>query len=132
MEELLPHRHPFLFVDEILSATMEEIIGTQTFSRSSSLLNHNFENKHVSPSFIIESMAQCGGAGVKLLGVSAGLFGLVSIDHAEFFEPAEYGKKLKYVVKNIKLTINIIKQSGQAYIDDTLIGEASWMCVKLS
>lgn len=31
IEKLLPHRSPFLFVDEIVSVSEEEIIGIKTF-----------------------------------------------------------------------------------------------------
>jgi 3-hydroxyacyl-[acyl-carrier-protein] dehydratase len=131
IEQLIPHRHPFLFLNEILSVTPEETIGLHTFSRSSPILQKNSSN-FVPGTLIIESMAQCGGAGVKLLGVMDGLFGLVSIEHAEFFKVAEYEQELKYVIKNIKLSGNIIKQSGVAYSQDVPVAEASWMCIKLS
>lgn len=76
-------------------------------------------------------MAQCGGAGVKLLGVTDGLFGLVSIEHAEFFAPAKFTDKIKFIIKNIRLSEKMIKQSGVAYIEDVRILEATWMCLKI-
>lgn len=76
-------------------------------------------------------MAQCGGAGVKLLGVTDGIFGLVSIEDAEFYAGAKFSEPVKFVIRNIRLSEKIIKQSGIAYAEDKPILRASWMCVKI-
>ncbi|MNS85458.1 hypothetical protein D3C72_1193240 [compost metagenome] len=76
-------------------------------------------------------MAQCGGAGIKLLGIADGVFGLVSMDNVEFFGGVEFNKLVKFVVKNIRTSEKIIKQSGEAFDEDKLIMKGEWMCVKL-
>ncbi|QSW88118.1 MULTISPECIES: 3-hydroxyacyl-ACP dehydratase FabZ family protein [Flavobacterium] len=133
IESLIPHRAPFLFVDEIASYTKETIIGFKTFDDNDYWLKGSFPDLDYIPgTILIESMAQCGGAGVKLLGVTDGIFGLVSIESAEFFAGAKFGDKIKFVVENLRLSEKIIKQQGTAYIEDTAILKASWMCVKIS
>lgn len=133
ISELIPHRPPFVFVDKVLSATQEEIIGIKTFDDAANeMLKGSFPDFNFVPGMIlIESMAQCGGAGIKLLGITDGLFGLISIENAVFLKGAEYGKEVKYVIKNIKAGSKIIKQSGVAYVEDQRVAEATWICARL-
>jgi len=132
IKELIPHRDPFLFVDAIVSTSIDEIIGVKTFNESNSWLKGRFPGADIVPGTILfESMAQCGGAGIKLLGLAEGLFGLVSIKKVQFYKYAEFGKQIKFVIQNVRLSEKIIKQSGKAYVDDDLIMEASWMIVKI-
>jgi 3-hydroxyacyl-[acyl-carrier-protein] dehydratase len=53
------------------------------------------------------------------------------IESAGFFKGVEYDKIFKVVVKNIKLTDRLIKQSGIGYVDDIPCVELTWTCVKL-
>ncbi|WP_281232566.1 3-hydroxyacyl-ACP dehydratase FabZ family protein [Flavobacterium gelatinilyticum] len=133
IESLIPHRAPFLFVDEITSYTKESIVGYKTFDDKDNWLKGSFPDLDFIPgTILIESMAQCGGAGVKLLGITDGIFGLVSIESAEFFGGARFGDHVKFVVENVRLSEKIIKQQGTAFIDEKTILKASWMCVKIS
>lgn len=133
IENLLPHRPPFLFVDEVISATPEEIIATQTFGDDDyEFLKGSFPGFDFIPGMIlIESMAQCGGAAIRMLNITEGLFGLASIDSAEFFKGVGYHKLIRYVIKNIRLSSKLIKQSGVAYVDGEVVMEATWMCVRM-
>jgi len=132
IEDLIPHRAPFLFVDEIISYTPETIIGLNTFTQKDNWLQGSFPDFNFVPgTILIEAMAQCGGAGVKLLGLADGVFGLVSMDQIEFFAGVEFGRLVKFVVKNIRVSEKIIKQSGEAFSDGKLILKGEWMCVKL-
>ncbi|MEB2773945.1 beta-hydroxyacyl-ACP dehydratase [Algoriphagus sp. D3-2-R+10] len=133
IESLIPHRYPFLFVDEILSASREEIIGIKTFSKTKDqMLTGSFPDSGFIPGMIlIESMAQCGGAGIKLLGLAEGFFGLVSLDKVRFLSGVSYEIKVKYVVKNIRISDRLIKQEGVVYAMNKPVAEASWICAKL-
>lgn len=133
IESLIPHRFPFLFVDEILSASAEEIIGVKTFSKTKDeMLTGSFPDSGFIPGMIlIESMAQCGGAGIKILGLADGLFGLVSMDGVKFFKGVSFEEEVKFVVKNIRVSERLIKQEGVAYSNDEPVAEATWICAKL-
>ena len=134
IESLIPHRFPFLFVDEILTATPEEIIGSKTFSRAADeMLCGSFPDSGFIPGMIlIESMAQCGGAGIKQLGLADGFFGLVSLDKVRFFKGVSYETEVKYVIKNIRISVRLIKQEGVAYVMNEPVAGASWICAKLN
>lgn len=132
IETLIPHRFPFLFVDEITVAESDKIIGNRTFDNSEQILKGSFiEYKFVPGMIIIESMAQCGGAGVKMLGITQGLFALANIVNANFYKGVKFGDKVIFVIKNIRLSEKIIKQSGVAYVDETTVADATWMCVRI-
>ena len=59
----LPHRHPFLFVDKIVSVVLGETIHAQkNVSINEDFFNGHFPNKAVMPGvLIIEALAQASG-----------------------------------------------------------------------
>ena len=59
----LPHRHPFLFVDKIVSVVLGETIHAQrNVSINEDFFNGHFPNKAVMPGvLIIEALAQAAG-----------------------------------------------------------------------
>ncbi|WP_343852516.1 beta-hydroxyacyl-ACP dehydratase [Algoriphagus jejuensis] len=130
--DLLPHRDPFLFVDQVISSTTSEIVATKIFSKKDKWLKGSFPDSGFIPGMIlVESMAQCGGAGIKLLGLAEGIFALTSIEKVQFFAGAGFNKEIKYIIKNQRISSSIIKQSGTAMMGDSKLLEASWMSVKV-
>ena len=131
VETLIPHRDPFLFVDKIVSVTPEEIVGTKIFPDSEQFLRGSFpELNFVAGTILIEAMAQCGGAGIKKLGLADGFFGFANIETANFFQGVPYGKEFKMVIRNIKVAERYIKQSGIGFVDDEQCMELTWTCIK--
>lgn len=132
IESLLPHRHPFLFVDRLISVSEQEIIGVKIFDDENQFQRGSFpEFKFVPGAIIIEAMAQCGGAGLRHLSISKGLYALASIDAANFLSGTPYKQEIKFVIKNLQVSTRIIKQSGIAYCKDVATLEASWTCVRI-
>ena len=131
IETLIPHRNPFLYLDEISSFSKEEIVGTTVFSDANEFLTGSFpEFNYVPGVILVEAMAQCGGAGIKKLGLADGLFGLANIEAANFYKGVEYGDVFKMVIKNIKITDKYLKQSGTGYVGDSPCMDLTWICVK--
>lgn len=132
IEELIPHRAPFLFVDEIVSISREEIIGVQTFNdRENPVLAGSFPADVIPHMIVLESMAQCGGAGVRLLGIAEGVFALAHIETVQFYEAVHYNEQIKYIIKNVRLSARMVKQQGKAYVNGELVLEASWLSIKI-
>lgn len=132
IETLIPHRDPFLFVDEIETANENEIIGHKHYDESFEYFKGHFPHLKIVPGMIlVESMAQCGGAGVRKLRKSEdGIFVLASIESAQFLNAVEIGKTVRMKIKNIRLGSKVIKQQGTAYVDDKPVAEATWMCAR--
>lgn len=134
IEDLIPHRTPFLFADHIVEASKDEIIAIKSFDENEPWLTGSFKNsehRFIPGMILVESMAQCGGAGIKLLGLTDGLFGLAGIETARFLKGASYGQEIKYVIKNVRVSSKLIKQAGVGYVNGEPVVEAAWLCVRL-
>ncbi|MDR0320340.1 MAG: 3-hydroxyacyl-ACP dehydratase FabZ [Treponema sp.] len=132
IEKLLPHRDPFLFVDEIVEATNEKIIAKRVFTEKEYFFKGHFPEYPVVPGVIlVETMAQSGGAGLKKLGVldSDALFFFATVDKVKFRRQVRPGDELRSEVVNLRISKNMIKQQGKAYVGDELAAEAEWMCL---
>jgi 3-hydroxyacyl-[acyl-carrier-protein] dehydratase len=132
IESLLPHREPFLFVDEIVEATNEKIIAKRTFTENEYFFKGHFPDYPVVPGVIlVETMAQSGGAGLRKLGVFGGdgLFFFATVDKVKFRRQVRPGDELRSEVVNLRVSPKMIKQSGKAYVGDELAAEAEWMCL---
>ena len=132
IKSLLPHRPPFLFVDRIESATDDGIVGYRRFTAGEMFFAGHFPEYPVVPGVIlVETMAQCGGAGVAMLGKlgSDALFFLASVDKVKLRRQVRPEDEVRLEITNLRLTARMIKQAGKAYVGDELAAEAEWMCL---
>ena len=132
IEKLLPHREPFLFVDEIVEASKERIVAKRTFTDKDFFFKGHFPEYPVTPGVIlIETMAQSGGAGLRKLGILGddSLFFLATVDKVKFRRQVRPGDLVRSEIENLRVSPKMIKQSGKAYVGDELAAEAEWMCL---
>jgi len=132
IEKLLPHREPFLFVDEIVQADEKKIIAKHVFTEKEFFFKGHFPGYPVVPGVIlVETMAQSGGAGLRKLGIigDGALFFLASVDKVKFRRQVKPGDEVRSEVENLRVSPKMIKQSGKAYVGDELAAEAEWMCL---
>jgi 3-hydroxyacyl-[acyl-carrier-protein] dehydratase len=129
---LLPHREPFLFVDEILRADQEGISARHVFTEGEFFFRGHFPQYPVVPGVIlIETMAQSGGAGLRRLGCLGDddLFFLASVDKVKFRRQVRPGEEVRSEIRNLRVSPSMIKQAGRAYVGDELAAEAEWLCL---
>lgn len=132
IEKLLPHRDPFLFVDAIDVTNEEEIVARHVFAADEFFFKGHFPEYPVVPGVILcETMAQAGGAGLVKRGVmpTDALFFFASLDKVKFRNQVRPGDEVRIVVKNLRVSARMIKQSGVAYVGDKIAAEAEWMCL---
>lgn len=132
IQDLIPHRDPFLFVEEILQADEQTIIGEKKFSGDEFFFQGHFPDYPVVPGvLLLEAMAQCGGAGIRKAGLvdKTAIYFLVTIDKAKFRRQVLPGETVRFEIANKRVTKHMLKQKGTAYVGDEAAVEASWMAI---
>lgn len=133
IKELLPHREPFLMLDEVLACTPNESVTALKHVRQEEPhFRGHFPGNPVMPGvLIIEAMAQAGGV---LSHISNGelepkpLYFLARVEEARFRRPVVPGETLHIVVTADKVKRGMWWYRCEASVDSETVAEAVLVC----
>ncbi|MFT4247978.1 MAG: 3-hydroxyacyl-ACP dehydratase FabZ [Pseudomonas sp.] len=134
IQELLPHRYPFLLVDKVLELDQEtrRIVAQKNVSINEPFFQGHFPGRPVMPGvLIIEALAQAGGIMTQLgLGRDAQsqLFYMVKVDNARFSKQVVPGDVLVLEVQMKRLIRNMGWYTGEAKVDGEVVACADILC----
>lgn len=132
--QLLPHRYPFLLIDRVKSCDPgKELIAIKNVTINEPYFSGHFPNYPVMPGvLIIEAMAQASAIlafkSFDLNRSDKSVYYFVGIDGARFKKPVTPGDQLVIKAQIVRNLRGIWKFTGQAFVDDTLVSEATLMC----
>ena len=135
--EMIPHRHPFLMIDEVVDMVANErATGIKNVSIDESYFRGHFPARPVMPGvLIIEAMAQTAAVlVVHTLGPEAEgkLVYFMSVDNARFRRPVFPGDCLEVHVTKQRHRANVWKFEGRAEVRGQLMAEAVFAAMILN
>lgn len=133
INEILPHREPFLMLDEIVACTPHEsVTAIKHVTADEPHFAGHFPGNPVMPGvLIIEAMAQAGGV---LSHISNGdlfpkpLYFLARVEDARFRRPVVPGERLLIRVDADKVKRGMWWYRCEARVDDAVVASAMIIC----
>ncbi len=134
IQQLIPHRYPFLLVDKVISLDFEnrKIVATKNVSINEPFFQGHFPGQPIMPGvLIIEAMAQAGGVLTQLtLGrdSQSKLFYMVKVDKARFTKQVVPGDVLEMHVEIKRVIRNMAVYDCVAKVDGEVVACAEVLC----
>jgi 3-hydroxyacyl-[acyl-carrier-protein] dehydratase len=127
IESIIPHRPPFLLVDEVLEIEPgRRVVGRLTVPEDGWWFPGHFPGRPVMPGVLtIEAIAQCGAVAVLAAQDNAGKIPFFAgIDDCRFKRVVEPGDALDLECEFVRIRGPIAKGQGRASVAGELAAEA--------
>ena len=128
IKSILPHRDPFLFIDEIRDLGEDYIIGVKYVKANEEYFKGHFPNEPVMPGVLqLETMAQAGG--VLILNTVENpqdyLTFFMKIDNAKFKQKVVPGNTIIFKLNLLSpIRRGLCHMHGIGFVDDKIVVEA--------
>jgi beta-hydroxyacyl-ACP dehydratase FabZ len=133
IQDILPHRYPFLLVDRIIELVPgTRIVGIKQVTINEPFFQGHFPGAPVMPGvLVVEAMAQVGAVyALNLIENRDQKLVLFSgIDKARFRRPVVPGDTLTITVTPVRVGSRVQRMRGEAHVDGQLAAEADIMSV---
>lgn len=127
IQEILPHRYPFLLVDKILDIDIEKgvIVGQKNLTMNEAFFQGHFPGAPIMPGVLaLEALAQTGAVLVYLNGNQDKIAVLLNVNNAKFRSPVKPGDVLLLRGETIHLSSKGGKIKATATVGDNVALEA--------
>ncbi len=121
IEEILPHRDPFLWLDRVLELDPgKRVVAEKTLTGEEDVFRGHFPGHPVFPGVLqIEALAQTGAVAVLSLEDNRGKIALfAAVDDVRFKRQVVPGETLRFEVELTRLRGTIGKGKGIAYVGE--------------
>ncbi len=132
IKEYIPHREPFLFIDELIDIIkLECATGIKTFTSEENFFKGHFPERPVVPGvLLVEMMAQTAAALIAF-SIKEETFDkivyLMNINNTKFRRPVFPNEKIFSKVKALRSKGRVWKFKGKLLDEkDNLIAESEW------
>lgn len=133
IQQLLPHRYPFLLVDRIVELVPKErIVGIKQVTMNEYFFQGHFPDFPVMPGvLIIEALAQVGAilALREIPERDKKVPFFSAIDNARFRHPVVPGDTLRLEVTAQRVGMKVQKMRGEAKVGDRIVADAEIMSI---
>jgi len=135
IQELLPHRYPFLLVDRVVEIVPDvSVAALKNVTINEPFFQGHFPGHPVMPGvLIVEAMAQAAGLLTQLSRRMKGdkgspLFYLVKVDNARFSAPVVPGDQLRLEVSQKRLVRGMGLFVARSLVDGKEVASCELMC----
>lgn len=136
IQEILPHRYPFLLVDRILEMELgKRVVGVKNVTINEPFFAGHFPGHPIMPGvLILEAMAQVGGfllmRSLNLQGAQKVIY-FTGIDRARFRRPVVPGDQIRFEVSILQLRRQMCRMTGVALVEGKIAAEAAMNAVAM-
>lgn len=132
IQKILPHRHPFLLVDQITELEDgKRIVGVKSVTATEFWVPGHFPGRPLMPGvLILEALAQTGAVLVlKATGEpEKKLLLFAGVDEGKFRRPVVPGDQLRLECEMVQQRANACRMRGRAFVDGKLVAEGLVLC----